>query len=120
MEHLVPKIAEQYTQSTGYANRVTTLQVLPEIAQVLTGEQIAQSIIPMIVKAARDAVPNVRFTACRTLLTIAQFPEKQKVPDNAINKEITPVLKELGHHDQDSDVQYFATLALQAFEKPST
>merc|ERR1719463_422429 len=30
VEHLLPKIVEQYSQSAGYANRVTILHVLPQ------------------------------------------------------------------------------------------
>jgi serine/threonine-protein phosphatase 2A regulatory subunit A len=118
VDHLVPQIVELYSKSTGYANRVTILQVLPHIQHVLSGEEVASSIIPLVKQAARDPVPNVRFTACRTLLEIAKRAT-DKVNEHTFNKEIKPALQELVH-DQDSDVQYFASLAMQEFEKPST
>lgn len=33
VEHLLPKLVEQYSQSASYANRVTTLRVLPQAAR---------------------------------------------------------------------------------------
>merc|ERR1712007_199671 len=46
VEHLLPKIVEQYSQSAGYANRVTTLHVLPKVSGVMTSDQIVQFIVP--------------------------------------------------------------------------
>lgn len=40
VEHLLPKIVEQYSQSAGYANRVTTLKVLPNLSNVMTPDQL--------------------------------------------------------------------------------
>merc|ERR1712014_434050 len=44
VEHLLPKLVEQYSQSSGYANRVTTLHVLPQVSGVMSAEQIVQFI----------------------------------------------------------------------------
>merc|ERR1711920_1130039 len=56
VEHLLPKLVEQYSQSAGYANRVTTVHVIPQISGVMSTDQITQFI-----------VPNVRFCACQTI-----------------------------------------------------
>merc|ERR1712087_928731 len=60
VEHLLPKLVEQYPQSSGYANRVTTLHVLPKVSGVMSAEQIVQFIVPLLIKATKDSVPNVR------------------------------------------------------------
>jgi len=104
VEHLMPKIMEQYSQSAGYANRVTTLQVLPQVSSVMNAAQVGSLIVPLLIKATKDSVPNVRFCACRIIMsTLEQFPET--------SKDIKPTLLEL-EHDSDSDVQYYAQRAL--------
>merc|ERR1719253_922317 len=65
VEHLMPKIMEQYSQSAGYANRLTTINVLPRVSHVMNPDQVAQFVVPLLVKATKDSVPNVRFCACR-------------------------------------------------------
>jgi serine/threonine-protein phosphatase 2A regulatory subunit A len=109
LEHLLPKIVDQYSQSVGYANRVTTLHVLPKVAGVLNSEQIVQHIVPLLLKATKDTVPNVRFCACRTIMWMIEHHNLGSV---AINSYIKPTLVEL-EHDQDTDVQYYAQRALE-------
>jgi len=108
VEHLMPKIMEQYSQSAGYANRVTTLQVLPQVSCVMNAEQIATQIVPLLIKATKDGVPNVRFCACRT---IAWVLEKKTLSAKEVQTLIMPTLLEL-ENDSDSDVQYYAQRAL--------
>jgi len=108
VEHLLPKIVEQYSQSTGYANRVTTLHVLPNMAGVMTPDQIVQFIVPLLIKATKDGVPNVRFCACRT---IAWIMDNHNIGQVSINSVIKPTLSEL-NNDSDIDVQYYAQRAL--------
>jgi len=110
VEHLLPKLVEQYSQSTGYANRITTLHVLPQVSGVMTPEQIMQFIVPVLVKATRDSVPNVRFCACRNIMWMLEHHNLGTV---ALNTVIKPALLEL-QHDSDIDVQYFAQRALAA------
>mmetsp|Transcript_16966 Transcript_16966/g.36527 ORF Transcript_16966/g.36527 Transcript_16966/m.36527 type:complete len:591 (+) Transcript_16966:118-1890(+) len=109
VEHLLPKLVEQYSQSAGYANRMTTLHVLPQVTGVMTPEQIVQYIVPLLVKATKDTVPNVRFCACRT---ISWMMENHNLGAQAVNGTIKPALMEL-EHDSDIDVQYYAQRAIQ-------
>eukprot|EP00928_Gymnodinium_smaydae_P001530 TRINITY_DN10555_c1_g1_i1.p1 TRINITY_DN10555_c1_g1~~TRINITY_DN10555_c1_g1_i1.p1 ORF type:complete len:593 (-),score=159.25 TRINITY_DN10555_c1_g1_i1:85-1863(-) len=108
VEHLLPKIMEQYSQSAGYANRVTTLNVLPQIAGVMTADQVSQFIVPLLIKATKDGVPNVRFSACRTIMLVM---EQHNMGSVTVNTTIKPCLLEL-EHDSDIDVQYYAQRAL--------
>jgi len=108
VEHLLPKLVEQYSQSSGYANRVTTLHVLPQVSGVMTPEQILQFIMPVLIKATKDGVPNVRFCACRA---ITWMMEHHNLSTVAINTVIKPALTEL-QHDSDIDVQYYAQRAI--------
>jgi len=108
VDHLVPKIVEMYSQSAGYANRVTTLHVLPQISQVLTPAQIADHCVPILIKATKDSVPNVRFCACTTIRWLVI---KGLIPPKVLSDTIKPTLQEL-ETDTDVDVQFYARQAL--------
>lgn len=110
VDHLLPKLVEQYSQSAGYANRVTTLHVLPRVCDVMTPDQIVQFVVPLCIKATKDTVPNVRFCACRTLMWLM---ESHTLGAQAINSMIKPALLEL-EHDSDIDVQFYAQRAMAA------
>merc|ERR1740121_1066609 len=47
VEHLFPKLVEQYSMSVGYANRVTTLQAIPQVAGVMSVDQVTQLVVPL-------------------------------------------------------------------------
>merc|ERR1712048_1011434 len=113
VDHLLPKIVEQYSQSTGYANRVTTLHILPMVSNEMTQDQIVQFIVPLLIKATKDNVPNVRFSASETIKWMVQHHNL----DAAINSHIRPALMEM-EHDPDIDVQYYAAMAKEALDKP--
>eukprot|EP00931_Biecheleriopsis_adriatica_P049848 TRINITY_DN2883_c0_g1_i2.p1 TRINITY_DN2883_c0_g1~~TRINITY_DN2883_c0_g1_i2.p1 ORF type:complete len:599 (-),score=119.89 TRINITY_DN2883_c0_g1_i2:41-1837(-) len=109
VDHLLPKLVEQYSTSTGYANRVTTLHVLPQVSSVMSQDQVAQYVLPLVVRATKDSVPNVRFCACSTLTAIIN---SKKISPQHMSSEVRKVLLEL-EHDSDIDVQYYAQQALQ-------
>jgi len=111
VDHLLPKLVEQYSQSAGYANRVTTIQVLPQISHVMSSEQIVQFILPLLIKGTKDSVPNVRFIACQTIAWMCEN-HNLKAQATAI---IKPALMEL-EHDSDTDVQYYTQRALEKFK----
>lgn len=108
VEHLLPRLVDQYSQSTGYANRVTTLHVLPQVSGVMTADQIVQFLVPLMVKATKDSVPNVRFCACKTIIWMM---ENHNLGATSIQTSIKPTLMEL-EHDSDIDVQYYAQRAI--------
>jgi serine/threonine-protein phosphatase 2A regulatory subunit A len=107
VDHLLPKIVEQYSQAAGYANRMTTLNALPMVCSELNAEQLGRFVVPLLLKAAKDSVPNVRYCACYKLQELFEtHKEIIKI------KEIEPLLNEL-MGDSDCDVQYVAQLALR-------
>lgn len=110
VEHLLPKLVEQYSQNSGYSHRVTTLNVLPKVSHVLTPQQIVDFAVPLLINATKDTVPNVRFCACQK---IKYMVENHNLPANAVNTVIKPALLEL-NQDPDSDVMYNTEMALKA------
>jgi len=112
VEHLLPKILELYSNSAGYANRVTTLQVVPQIWNNIHAHNNAESctsILALLVKALKDSVPNVRVCACKMIFELLKEPDGRADAEH----KLKPALKEL-EHDSDSDVQYFAQQAMVA------
>mmetsp|Transcript_10526 Transcript_10526/g.23807 ORF Transcript_10526/g.23807 Transcript_10526/m.23807 type:complete len:300 (-) Transcript_10526:82-981(-) len=108
VDHLLPKLVEQYSQSTGYACRVTTLHVLEQVTGVMNTDQIVSLILPLLIKATKDGVPNVRFCACRSILAVV---ESHSGGTAALSGAVKPPLTEL-QHDSDVDVKYYAARAL--------
>merc|ERR1712217_115555 len=107
VDHLLPKLMDQYSQSAGYANRITTLHVLAQVSSVMSPEQIVQFVVPLLVKATKDSVPNVRFCACRDILWMMEHHNLAAT----VNNVIKPSLQDL-KDDSDIDVQYYAQRAL--------
>eukprot|EP00440_Ansanella_granifera_P046811 gb/GFBE01050690.1/.p1 GENE.gb/GFBE01050690.1/~~gb/GFBE01050690.1/.p1 ORF type:complete len:593 (+),score=177.73 gb/GFBE01050690.1/:1-1779(+) len=110
VEHLLPKLVEQYSASVGYANRVTVLHVLPQVSGLMSPEQLTQYILPILIKATKDSVPNVRFCACQRIMWMV---ENHNMGSQTITTMIKPALQEL-EHDSDIDVQYYAQRALMS------
>lgn len=108
VDHLMPKILEQYSQSVGYANRVTTLMALVPVSHVMKAAEIDQYVSDLLIKGMKDSVPNVRFCACKTVVEIIEGAS-----DTATLKtKLKPTLSEL-EHDSDTDVVYYAQCALK-------
>merc|ERR1712232_1206432 len=87
--------------SRSYANRVTTLHVLPQMAIVMTNDQIVQFILPLFIKALKDCVPNVRFQACRTIQKMMMESEKYNNFAQHASQVLKGPLEDLRH---DSDL----------------
>jgi len=110
VSHLMPKITEQYGQPSGYANRVTTLNALERIANGLSEAKIEECIVPILTKAMKDGVPNVRFCTCIVVTKLVQRGKISK--DHSIKASLLDL-----ENDSDTDVVYQARLALaQGFD----
>eukprot|EP00397_Hematodinium_sp_SG-2012_P009696 GEMP01009787.1.p1 GENE.GEMP01009787.1~~GEMP01009787.1.p1 ORF type:complete len:589 (+),score=86.95 GEMP01009787.1:254-2020(+) len=108
VEHLLPKILEQYSTTAGYSSRLTCLSALPQICPVIQPEQIVQSVIPICIKSTKDSVPNVRFMAC---MTIGIILTNYNLGSAVVSTQIKPALTDL-LHDTDLDVQYHSAITL--------
>jgi len=113
LDHLLPKIVEQYSQSTGFANRLTCLSALPQLCAVMSPEQIVQHVVPVMIKATKDCVPNVRFGSCMALHKIMS---KHNLGAVVVTTQIKPAISEL-LNDPDVDVQFFAAQTLTVCNK---
>jgi len=105
---LMPKILEQYSQSVGYANRVTTLMALVPVSHVMKAAELDQYVSDLLIKGMKDSVPNVRFCACKTVVSIIEGASDTA----SLKTKLKPTLSEL-EHDSDTDVVYYAQCALK-------
>ncbi|CAM9960213.1 unnamed protein product, partial [Phaeothamnion confervicola] len=68
---------------------------------------LAPHVIDLMLRAAQDQIPNVRFTAVRALQEMAPH-----LDDAAVASQVRPILAGLAQQDSDQDVKFFAAAAL--------
>jgi len=108
-EYFLPKLIDLQSQtSSGYVERITILNLLPKIAGEIMPQQVMEYLVPQVVQATKDRVPNVRLCACRTILSMLQ---QQTFDSAAVDRSIRPCLVRLVG-DADGDVRYRAQMAL--------
>ena len=87
-------------------------QLTQTIAPSLTLEVVRDSVLDMLLQLASDPIPNIRFNVAKALeITATSFgdaPEGLQL----VQQKISPVLEAL-KNDQDADVRFFASRALQ-------
>mmetsp|Transcript_44164 Transcript_44164/g.99602 ORF Transcript_44164/g.99602 Transcript_44164/m.99602 type:complete len:592 (+) Transcript_44164:69-1844(+) len=108
-DHFLPRVLEQNTATQGYLNRLTALHALSKVATVMTPEQVAKHITPVLVDAMKDKVPNVKFCSCKIIQELAGI-QKLQAPSVTI---IKPALSDLRAQDSDPDVQMEARKAAE-------
>merc|ERR1719181_2652669 len=67
VEHLLPKIADQYSQGSSYSTRLTLVRALQKLAKDLNAEQASGECYKLVTKALKDTVPNVKLGGCECL-----------------------------------------------------
>lgn len=107
-QHLLPLVENNYTPTSGYSSRLTILHAMTQLCAVMSPEQVVQLVVPTLVKATKDTVPNVRICAC---IQLAGLFDKHVFGPASIENVIKPALTPL-KEDTDPEVQYFASLAL--------
>ena len=105
---LIPKVVECYNvEQQGYNYRMCALETLSAVMNHLSREMITEMIVPTVVKACGDRVPNVQFCVARIIKA-----QKGLFDPSIFTAQIVPKLTEMTQ-EADKDVAYFATLALQ-------
>ena len=101
VSNLVPRVGEMLDHPS-YLRRAGAVLALGRIAGAMDAESAAWEVLPSILGAASDPVPNVRFVAARALGEAGKAVGK-----DVYGAQIVPVLEMLGG-DPDRDVRYFA------------
>jgi serine/threonine-protein phosphatase 2A regulatory subunit A len=96
-----------YDKTTNYLHRMTCLLVVRHVSPHCGAEVCEKQLLPLVLQAAGDDVPNVRIAGSKALGDLALNIDK-----NLVAAKIKPVLQKLTK-DQDPDVQFFSSLALK-------
>jgi serine/threonine-protein phosphatase 2A regulatory subunit A len=112
VDHLLPKILEHYNANSGFVMRVTVLNTMHRLAEVLNPDQIMEHLFPVVLRGANDSVPNVRCQALQTLNNWIRNPDIGLTPE-VLARNLRQELPRLQQDtDQDVQVQVYQTMKL--------
>lgn len=83
------------------------LESLSAVMPVLNKSIITELVVPTLVKACGDRIPNVQFCCARIIKK-----NKTSIDTETFNEKIAPKLRDM-MQESDKDVAYYATLANQ-------
>ncbi len=70
INNFVPKVVDSYNvDQQGYNYRMCAIMSLAACIPVLSKEQITEHILPTLIKATTDRIPNVQFCVARVIKT---------------------------------------------------
>ena len=105
---LIPKVVDSYNvDQQGFNYRMCALESLSVVMPVLNKNNVAEMIVPTLVKACGDRIPNVQFCCARIIKK-----NKTSIDPETFETKIVPKLREM-MQESDKDVAYYATLANQ-------
>lgn len=104
-DHLVPQVLV-LIKNTHYLYRMTVLLAIAELASIVSRDVLVGQMLPVLVGAAKDKVPNVKFNVAKMLQKVAPLLDKP-----TIDRVIKPCLTDLSD-DGDMDVRFFARQAI--------
>lgn len=112
LSQLLPEVLQLFNTATNYLHRISILTVVSAVCTQMAPELVEQHLLPVVLKACGDEVPNVRFYAAKTMLKVVPvLGTKARVESNVVPK-LTLLTR-----DSDSDAQYFSEQALKACQQ---
>lgn len=104
-ERFFPSAFAIYDKTTNYLHRMTCLLVISACAASCSSDVIEKHLLPLVLQACTDDVPNVRLMAAKTC--------KELIPraDASSLSKLKPALDRLTK-DTDGDAAFFSTAAL--------
>ena len=92
-DFLVPKVVESYNvEQQGYNYRMCALETLSVVMPVLRKETITEKVLPILVKACTDRIPNVQFCVARIIQQNFRL-----IDENEFNAQLMPKLRDMAH-----------------------
>ena len=107
MQHIVPQVLENIS-NPHYVYCMTIFNATSLLAPVMGREITCQTMLPIVINASKDRVPNIKFNVTEVLQSLIPI-----VDHSVLEQSIRPCLVELSE-DPDVDVRYFAGEALLA------
>ena len=107
---MIPSV-KNLMQSDDSHCRLTVLSSIGALAPVLGQDVTCSALLPSLLSASKDEIPNVKFNVAKVLKEISHLLDR-----SVIDQSVKTVLVEL-KEDEDVDVQYYASVALEACEQ---
>lgn len=104
-QNIIPKVVE-LQNSTNYLCRMQTLRAVEALSDVLSDDLFVSDLVPLVVNAAKDPVPNIRFNVAKCFENL-----KEKLSPAIVQNDVLPCLKGMAG-DNDDDVVYYAQRAV--------
>ncbi|KAF7436828.1 hypothetical protein PC9H_003661 [Pleurotus ostreatus] len=95
-----------------YLFRMTTVQAITTVAPSLNVEVVRADILEPLLQLAIDPIPNIRFNVAKCLEVLAVAYGGTPEGKEMVQQRLIPALEQ-AKNDQDADVRYFASRALQ-------
>ncbi|CAN4121879.1 unnamed protein product [Withania somnifera] len=89
---------------------MTILRAISLLAPVMGSEITCLKLLPVVITATKDRVPNIKFNVAKVLQSLVPI-----VDHLVVEKTIRPSLVELAE-DPDVDVRFYANQALQSID----
>jgi len=107
---VVPEIIDLFKSSSNYLYRMTSLNAIGSLSEVLSKDIVEREFLPLVSDfACNDPIPNVRFCAARTLSSLVQY-----IGEERRKSDVVPVLEKMtSNEEKDIDVVKFAEAALE-------
>lgn len=109
-ENVVPQVVAMYSDKSSHVSRITALSTMAVLSELVGAEVFEKAFLPTLTEGGcKDPVPNVRFTAVKTLDKAMSV-----VGPSVRESKIRPCLMELvGKTEPDEDVKFYASQALK-------
>jgi len=86
-----------------------TLRAVEALSTVLNKGLLNAELIPLVVGMSKDHVPNIRFNVAKCFENV-----KETLDADIVKKDVIPCLSTM-QSDEDEDVRYFSTKAMEIF-----
>ena len=106
MEHKL----EEFGNHERFMMRIHSLFFINKIQTVVSVKFINACIVPLLLKLAKDKVPNIRFNVSKTILLVSKSLSVANVG------KLKEALKPMAESDPDFDSQFFAQQTLEQLQ----
>ncbi|KAH0678135.1 hypothetical protein KY284_019220 [Solanum tuberosum] len=109
-KHVISLQVLDVINNSHYLYRMTILRAISLLAPVMGSEITCSKLLPVVITAAKDIVPNVKFNVAKVLQSLIPV-----VDQSVAEKTIRSSLVELAE-DPDVDVRFYASQAFQSID----
>jgi len=106
---VMPTLLSTYDPKNKYLHRMVPVKAALDLVPYLTGDEVS-TLLPVVLKASRDGISNVRLLAVQALNAILP-----KLDSDIRTRDVRPMLEQLVK-DLDYDVRFFAAKTLNVPE----